>query len=99
MEGIGRVSAVSGGIGESKDYAQIRIDRRTLVPLLRIAQRHFVELHAVVFETTAGVEVTVDHGHGAEAISLYRGPLLQDFDLRPSDPFERWRMRWWFQRC
>ena len=32
-------------------------------------------------------------GGGVEAISLYRGPLLQDFDLRPSDPFGEWVAR------
>ena len=29
-------------------------------------------------------------GGGAEAIALYRGPLLQDFPLRPRDPFGDW---------
>ena len=29
-------------------------------------------------------------GGGAEAIALYRGPLLQDFPLRPRDPFGEW---------
>jgi DNA-binding SARP family transcriptional activator len=29
-------------------------------------------------------------GGGAEAIALYRGPLLQDFPLRPRDPFSDW---------
>jgi TolB-like protein/DNA-binding SARP family transcriptional activator len=29
-------------------------------------------------------------GGGAEAIALYRGPLLQDFPLRPTDPFGGW---------
>ena len=29
-------------------------------------------------------------GGGAEAIALYRGPLLQDFPVRPTDPFGDW---------
>jgi DNA-binding SARP family transcriptional activator len=29
-------------------------------------------------------------GGGAEAIALYRGPLLQDFPLRSRDPFSDW---------
>jgi hypothetical protein len=29
-------------------------------------------------------------GGGAEAIALYRGPLLQDFALRSRDPFSDW---------
>ena len=29
-------------------------------------------------------------GGGPEAIALYRGPLLQDFPLRPRDPFGEW---------
>ncbi len=29
-------------------------------------------------------------GGGAEAIALYRGPLLEDFPTRPRDPFDDW---------
>src|SRR5262249_48920051 len=32
----------------SEDYPQIGINCRTMIPLLRIAQRHFMELHTVV---------------------------------------------------
>ena len=35
-------------------------------------------------------EAAAAPGGRAEAIALYRGPLLQDFPLRPRDPFGDW---------
>jgi DNA-binding SARP family transcriptional activator len=47
-----------------------------------------VDIDVVRFQAAAAAP-----GHGAEAISLYRGPLLQDFDLRSRDPFSEWVAR------
>ncbi len=47
-----------------------------------------LDIDVVRFEAAASTP-----GRGAEAISLYRGPLLQEFDLRPHDPFSEWVAR------
>jgi DNA-binding SARP family transcriptional activator len=44
-----------------------------------------VDIDVVRFRAAAATS-----GGGAEAIALYRGPLLQDFPLRPRDPFGDW---------
>src|SRR5262249_16132440 len=51
---------------------------------VRLAATH-IDIDVVLFRRAASAP-----GGGAEAIALYRGPLLQDFPLRPRDPFGDW---------
>jgi TolB-like protein/DNA-binding SARP family transcriptional activator len=44
-----------------------------------------IDIDVVRFRAAAATS-----GGGAEAIALYRGPLLQDFPVRPRDPFGDW---------
>jgi DNA-binding SARP family transcriptional activator len=75
--------------------------RQELVRLRRTIGEHVLPAAAPsqsVRLETAGIDIDVvrfraaacAQGAGAEAVALYRGALLEDFPLRPRDPFGEW---------